>query len=226
MADARVRSEALHVESSDTDLRVAENDPRAPDREPGSEAAALVRRIEGGDPDAEAEFVQRYQRGVSIIVRRASRDRGPVEDLCQDVLTTALQKVRAGAIRGPERLSGFVAGLARTLVIEHFRKQISRAALEASNPPQTPPSAPTVIDMLLQQERATIARAVLAELESERDRQILFRFYLAEDEKDVICRDLGLTPLHFNRVLHRARERYRDLHRQWTAARGIGDVVR
>jgi RNA polymerase sigma-70 factor (ECF subfamily) len=41
---------------------------------------------------------------------------------------------------------------------------------------------------------------------------VLFRFYVVEDDKDRICADLGLTSLHFNRVLHRARERYRELY--------------
>lgn len=59
-------------------------------------------------------------------------------------------------------------------------------------------------------------RRVLAELPSDRDREILFRFYIAEDEKDSICRDLGLTSLHFNRVLFRARERYRELYEETT----------
>jgi len=51
-------------------------------------------------------------------------------------------------------------------------------------------------------------------MRSERDHQILFRFYLQEQEKAEICRDLGLTSLHFNRVLFRARERYRALYEE------------
>ncbi|HET9795823.1 MAG TPA: sigma-70 family RNA polymerase sigma factor, partial [Thermoanaerobaculia bacterium] len=57
-------------------------------------------------------------------------------------------------------------------------------------------------------------RRVLAELPSERDRRILFRFYIDEDDKEQICRELSLTSLHFNRVLFRARERYRALYRE------------
>ena len=60
-----------------------------------------------------------------------------------------------------------------------------------------------------------------AYVSSDRDREILFRFYLAEDDKERICRDLGLTAVHFNRVLFRARERFRELYRKWTAARGL-----
>jgi hypothetical protein len=42
---------------------------------------------------------------------------------------------------------------------------------------------------------------------ADRDRQILYRFRdIAEEEKRTHRRDLALTPLHFNRVLFRARE--------------------
>jgi RNA polymerase sigma-70 factor (ECF subfamily) len=191
-------------------------------RDAWAEAAELVRRIQQGDADSEADFIQRYRRGVAVIVARNCRDQSPVEDLCQDVLTTALEKIRGGAVRDPDRLSGFVAGLARTIVLEHFRKERSRSEIEARMPAPLEAAPPVALDQLLQQEKAFIVRRVLKELESDRDRQILFRFYIAEDDKDHICRELGLTPLHFNRVLFRARERYRDLYRQWTAARGGG----
>jgi len=67
---------------------------------------------------------------------------------------------------------------------------------------------------LLRKESAGIVRQILKEMTSERDIQALFRFYLAEDDKEQICADLGLTNLQFNLVLHRARERYRELYEQ------------
>src|SRR5262245_20688755 len=153
------------------------------------------------------------------IVAKTGRGRVPVEDLCQDVLATAIEKVRARAIRDPERLSGFVAGLARFVVMDYIRKERSRSAIEARMPPTPSVHAPQAIKQLLQQEQAAMVRAVLAEVESDRDREILFRFYLAEDDKERICRDLGLSAVHFNRVLFRARERFRELYWKWTAAR-------
>lgn len=200
-------------------------EPTDADRAAWSDVAALVRRIQSGDPDAETAFVDRYRRGVSIIIARTGNVRTPVEDLCQDVLAAALEKVRAGAVRQPERLSGFVAGMARVLAIEYFRKESSRRAIEARVPLRPHAVEPIVVDQLLQQERATIVRAVLAELDSERDREILFRFYIAEDDKDQICQDLGLTALHFNRVLFRARERYRAIYREWVGARGLQNTA-
>jgi RNA polymerase sigma-70 factor (ECF subfamily) len=179
-------------------------------------AADLVRRIQAGDAAAESDMVSRYGRGVAMLIRRASRDASIVDDVFQQTFQTALEKIRRGDLREPEKLSMFLGALARNLVIHHFRRvaahRISGSAEEAG----AADPAPGPLESLLRLEKASIVRRVLAELPSERDREILFRFYIVEDEKDSICRDLELTSLHFNRVLFRARERYRELYEETT----------
>jgi len=59
-----------------------------------------------------------------------------------------------------------------------------------------------------------LAQAVaelLEELPTERDRQLLMRFYLDGTDKQQLCRELGLSPKHFDRVLMRARSRLRTI---------------
>jgi len=191
------------------------NDRVRADEKPAAAAtAAMVRRIIDGDRAAEAEFVARYARGVRMIVSRTSSDRSAVDDLCQETFAVALEKVRRGDVRDPDRLSGFVCSLARNLVVDHFRRA---ARTSVGVVPDRPDPSPDPLDQLLARERAVSARAVLDELGSERDRQILLRFYVAGDSKEDICSDFGLSSLHFNRVLFRARERYRVLYRSIAA---------
>jgi RNA polymerase sigma-70 factor, ECF subfamily len=185
-------------------------------------AAELVGRIRAGDAAAESELVARYRRGVTIVIHRASSDSSAVDDLYQQTFQIALEKIRRGDVREPERLSGFICSLARNLVIDHFRKVAAHRFTGFVEGAQAADPSPGPLEDLLKVERASIVRSVLAELPSERDREILFRFYIAEDEKDSICRDLVLTSLHFNRVLFRARERYRDLYEE-TTRRGVGE---
>ena len=52
-------------------------------------------------------------------------------------------------------------------------------------------------------------RALLDGLKKERDREILKRFYVQEEDKESICSYLGVDSTHFNRVLFRARRRLR-----------------
>ena len=173
----------------------------------------LVSRIRAGDRQAEAELVERYSRGVMIVIRREVHDTVDVEDLHQEGFRIVLEKIRRGDVREPERLSGFVCGVARNLVIDYFR----RAARHENNAEikeavSIPHPAPDQLQELLRKEKADLVRQVLKEMSNERDIQALYRFYIADDDKEQICADLGLTSLHFNRVLHRARERFRELY--------------
>jgi RNA polymerase sigma-70 factor (ECF subfamily) len=65
---------------------------------------------------------------------------------------------------------------------------------------------------------AAAVHAMLKELKSSRDRSLLVRYYLQDEDKASICRDLGLSDSTFNVVLFRARERFLELLQK----RGIG----
>jgi RNA polymerase sigma-70 factor (ECF subfamily) len=62
--------------------------------------------------------------------------------------------------------------------------------------------------------REQVRRAVgvlLNELGTARDREILTRLYLDDEDKEAICAALGVDSTHFNRVLFRAKQRFREL---------------
>lgn len=149
---------------------------------------------------------------MAVILDRHTSGRPEAEDLFQDTFGLALEKLRRGELREPAKLPGFLAQIARNLAIEHYRKVSRRktdadsdAVLEAVSPRDSP------LGDLLARENAALVRRALEELGNERDRQILLRFYIAEEDKDRISADFGLDSLQFNRVLHRARQRYKTL---------------
>lgn len=181
----------------------------------GAEASApaeLVRRIREGEAAAEEEMVERYSWGLTFLLRRLTGDQARADDLYQETFRLVIEKVRAGELREPEKLSAFVQQLARNLFIADCRKSTrhptvgGHPAVEASAD-----SGPGPLQRLLARENAAIVRRLLAELEPPRDREILLRFFVAERPKEEICADLGLSSLHFNRVLYRARQRLKDL---------------
>ena len=187
----------------------------------GLSATDLVRRIQESDAAAEAELVARFSEGLSFLLRRWTRDLTIAEDLFQETFRLALEKIRKGEVRDPERLAGFLRSLAKNLSIEHYRRGSRREVREEELEAAAELTAPETgqLGHLLRQEKAALIRQVLEELGSERDRQVLFRFYIAEEDKEQIRSDLGLTGPEFNLVLFRARRRYRDLYERH-AARG------
>jgi RNA polymerase sigma-70 factor, ECF subfamily len=173
-----------------------------------ADAAQLVARIQAGERDAEAELYRRYHGGIAVILRRTVGRSGDIEDFSQEAFRLAIEKIRQGELRDPERLSGFMCGLARNLAIGAVRRDSRREPEEEAELSSTPPRQ---LDNLLEREKAAMVRRVLDEM-NRRDREVLCRFYLAEEDKESICARCGLSSLHFNRVLFRARERYRSLY--------------
>lgn len=181
--------------------------------ESGSSPANLAQRIERGDPRAEEELVERFGRGLMLILDRHTGGRPEAEDLYQDTFRVALEKLRRGELRDPSRLPAFLSQIGRNLAIDFYRKSRRRkteADSEAADQGSVAPSSQ--LGQMLQGEHATVVRQVIDELRNERDRQLLMRFYIAEEDKDVISADLGLSSLQFNRVLYRARQRYKELY--------------
>lgn len=176
-----------------------------------SSPADLVRRIAAGESAAEDELVRRYSRGVFFVLNQNVSDRTIADDLYQETFRLVIEKVRGGEVRDPERFSGFIVSIARNLAIEYFRKSARVEARQAGEDESRTIAAPQAsqLENLLKEERAVLVRQVLTELPSERDRTVLHRFYIADDDKEDICAELGISSLHFNQVLCRARERYR-----------------
>jgi len=174
----------------------------------------LVRRIMAGEAGAEDELVERYGRGILIVLRRMVRNPCTAKDLCQDALRLIVEKVRRGDVREPEKLSGFICSLARNIAKDYLRRMPRGVSLEDAETSSISDSSPDQLSHVLREERANAIRQVLKELNSDRDREMLYRFYLAEEDKEKICADLALSALHFNRVLHRARERFRKLYQK------------
>ncbi|RMH21777.1 MAG: sigma-70 family RNA polymerase sigma factor [Acidobacteria bacterium] len=182
-----------------------------PDASEARVAVSLVQRIAAGDAAAEGELIERYSRGLTFMLRRMTGSADLADDLHQETFRVVLERLRGRGLRQPERLAGFLNRTARNLFIGEYRKRARRrtAALDEAPPPPDP--APSQLRRTLRDEEAALVRRLIAELEPARDRQILYRFYLAEESKERICADLGLSSLHFNRVLHRARQRFKSL---------------
>ena len=178
----------------------------------GGDPVDLVGRIRAGDPDAEAELVESYRHGLSYLLRKVTGDPALSEDLQQETFQVALRRIRAGELREPEKLSGFLRQTAKNLAIMEHRRSGRLEGVEEWEPEHGPEDPEeSQLSRVLRQEQAGLVRRVLREMRNVRDRQLLYRYYIAEHAKEEICRDLGLSSLNFNLVLFRARERFRKL---------------
>jgi RNA polymerase sigma-70 factor (ECF subfamily) len=106
-----------------------------------------------------------------------------------------------------------VCNIAGNLAIDYYRRAARMEPGDFESARRFP-DPPRQLDDLLRREEARLARKVLAGMETARYREVLYRFYIAEESKEHICARLRLSALHFNRILYRAKERYRVLYQE------------
>ena len=147
--------------------------------------------------------------GLLSLLRRKARDPQIAADLLSDALVVTLNKFDSGQIADPSHIGGYVFQVALNL-LRNYRRSFAenpykRAELNEETLADVPGSEST------EQEWGERVRALIQELPSSRDRQLLKRFYLDEEEKETICKELGISPLMFDKIIFRARKRARVL---------------
>jgi RNA polymerase sigma-70 factor (ECF subfamily) len=172
----------------------------------------LAERIGSGDSAAEAALVGRFERGILQILLRETPDRELARDLTQQTFLIVLERLRAGPLEDSTRLAGYLAQTARNLLIAEKRRFVRRRTeLDPDAVQDAADEGPRQDDQREADSAAGVVRKLLMQLKSERDRLIIVRFYLDEESKESICKDLALTELQFNLILFRARNRLRQL---------------
>ena len=164
-------------------------------------ACNLVNRIVAGDPVAETELVEQYTTGMRHMLLKRTGSRQASNDICQEVMIATLKKLRAGGLHKPASLSAFIRQTAVYLSIVHFRKEKRYIHQDDGIISLHTAHYDRKAKAIDQQQAGSLLEELLDQLSVERDREILRRFYLRDEDKTVICRDLGLSPTHFDRVL-------------------------
>jgi len=175
-------------------------------------AENLVTRVQNGDRTAETEMVERYSRGLRFLLRRKTRDTTLAEDFLQETWAIALVKIRDNGLDNPARLAGYLCGIANNLALgEKRRVNRQRTSVNSEIVALIPDESSNPFRHVSRAEVCKQVRGLLENLTKERDREILERFYVREEDKESICKRLDVDGIHFNRVLYRARQRLKSV---------------
>ena len=187
----------------------------------GSNSIALVEGILADDQITVERLFSTYKRGVMYFFIRQF---GPqdAEDLATETLTIVWEAVRAGSVREPERLPGYVMTVARRLGFRVIGERTASRQSEKSIDHEQMvfnnlwSSAESPEDSLLRTQQQNVMLKVLRSL-STRDREVLERFYLHEQSPERIQTDMGMTETQFRLTKSRAKARFGLLGKQLVA---------
>lgn len=167
--------------------------------------------------------LQQLRDGVLFLLLKELGDPSHAEDLCNETFRIALERLSHKPLEDPERLGAFLSQTARNLVIGE-RRRISRRRTDTGRQQEIEAQVDPREDSLVQLESESLAkvvRQVLLEFPYLRDREILVRAYLNDQDPEQICRELGIAPETYRKVIHRARERFRSLVQQRLSRREL-----
>jgi RNA polymerase sigma factor (sigma-70 family) len=181
---------------------------------PVEEIERIVLAALTGDRQAESRMLIALRPGVLAVLRFGAFHRWvDAEDLTQETLQIVVERVRARTIDDPRKVFAFAAATARNLALNAARKMLrQQTVVDSELVDELAQNLELEQSELSEQDDRHLAEAVAAlleELPTERDRLLLMRFYLDGTDKQQLCRELGLSPKHFDRVLMRARTRLR-----------------
>lgn len=158
------------------------------------------------------EFIERHYTGLYTLLHRRIRDGHVAQEILNEAVATAIAHSRAGRVSDKQRLAGYVYRVALNLYRNHRREYANRPGVQATDEDiDQLPSQRATEEAAMDSSIVRQLVSIIASLPTARDREIVTRFYLDEEEKADICRSMGLSPMHFDRVIFRARQRMRSL---------------
>lgn len=182
-------------------------------------AAGLVRDIRAGKSSAEAAMFERYSDGLRYLLMRRVKDAERAQDLVHDTFCIAIVKLREIDLDKPERLAGYLRGIAVRVSLNAGRRERREPNVDDVDiVERIPDRTPRQFEQLSRAQTSSAIRKLLQSMPVARDRELLTRLYVHDEDKQEICRALELDSLHFNRVLHRAKKRFRKVLEKTAAA--------
>ncbi|HEX5471309.1 MAG TPA: sigma-70 family RNA polymerase sigma factor [Lacipirellulaceae bacterium] len=164
----------------------------------------LVEAAQDGDRDAFGELATRFEPMVYAIALRRLGNYSEAQELCQEVLVKAMQKIEQ--LKVPAAFAGWLRSITVRMAIN---RQVRRAPMIATEPQALDASCVelhTPLDAVLANERQVQVRGGLARL-GDLDRHTLEAFYVRGESLSEMSESFAAPIGTIKRRLHVARKR-------------------
>ena len=166
----------------------------------------LVERVRGGHATGLEELYGLANNFSFFLMRQLGRDE--LQDNIHDIFVTTAQAVAMGKLRDPGRLIPFITTVTRFHTYRQIEYRTRNRKFEGSLEHVNVLDANINIEQAAyHKQKVRIAREILQSM-SARDRDVLLRFYLKEQSKEQICREMKLTPTQFRLLKTKAKSNF------------------
>lgn len=140
------------------------------------------------DIDLEEIFIK-YRPVISFRVRKSLGANNPDwEDIVDEVITNAIEKIRKGEFRGESSIGTFIYTITSRRIVDYIRQKgkILKSAPEPANYPDPQES-------IENKERVELMAKALSKLKP-KYRNVLYLYYYKELSREEVAKKLGISP--------------------------------
>lgn len=176
----------------------------------GLSDAEIISRVLGGETNAFAELVKRYQNYVFTLALRFTHHREDAEEVAQDIFVKAYRSL--ADFRGTAKFSTWLYTIVYTTSVTFLRKKkLSTTSIDEEGTfLQLENQNSSFQANLIEQKSKNASLNDAINLLSADDAQIITLFYKAEQSLEEIGKILGIDPNTVKVRLHRARTRLKE----------------
>ncbi len=176
----------------------------------GSNDNEIISQVMGGDQQAFAVLVERYQSYVFTLVLRFTKSREDAEELSQDIFVKAYRALKD--FRGDSKFSTWLYTIVNTTCITFLRrKKLDVQSLDNEHIFETADNMDSGVraNQVEQKSRLAMVHHAIGLLSTD-DAEILTLFYKAEQSLEEISKILRIEPNAAKVRIHRARTRLKE----------------
>lgn len=174
----------------------------------------VVRLVQAGDSEGMTALYGFLSRGLRPYLARQV-DAQDIQDKLHDVFLEVVRAIQRDQLRDPECLIAFARTVARRKVAVHIatmaRGRRDQAGFESVS--HLPSALGTPEGELISRQHKEMVGKTLIQL-SNRERDVLTRFYCQEQDQAQICAEMGLTDTQFRLLKWRSKARFAQLSRK------------
>lgn len=167
---------------------------------------AYLRALANRKEDTEQHLISHFSRPVQSKLRARLRSPELVQDAYQETFLRVFTYFRSGkTLDNPASLPGFIHTVCHNIALEFLRSHTRHQQMpeDAADPVDRSVDPET---RLVTEERKEAVRRIIQDL-PEKDRELLRRVFLNEEDKDLVCKDLSVGREYLRVLLYRARAR-------------------
>jgi RNA polymerase sigma-70 factor (ECF subfamily) len=170
--------------------------------------ADYLHALAAQNEDAENYLITYFSRPVQLTLRARLRSPDLIQDAYQETFLRVLAYFRSGkTLNNPASLPGFVHTVCHNIALEFLRGHTRHNQIP-ENMPEPADAALNPEGQMVNEERKQVVRQLIKEL-PEKDRLLLRRVILEEEDKNQVCAELKIDREYLRVLLYRARIRFK-----------------